>query len=84
MALTRWISLGLACLATVGCASTDWEARYRDKERQASELTTDLDAAREDLARLQEGNRMLTDQLARERAERDQLGAELVTERTRP
>jgi chemotaxis protein MotB len=71
------------CFATVGCASTDWENRYRDKERQASELSGDLEAARKDLASVTATNQLLTDQLRGERSEKDRLNAELVEARNR-
>ena len=40
MGSSRWILVAMACFLMVGCTSTDWETRYRDKERQATELQT--------------------------------------------
>jgi flagellar motor protein MotB len=77
MGVTKLVLVGLACLVTVGCASTDWEARYRDKERQATELGADLEIARQDQAKLQASNQVLTDQLGRTRSEKDRLASEL-------
>jgi flagellar motor protein MotB len=82
MGLSRSVLVAMACLVMVGCTSTDWETRYRDKERLATELGSDLENARHDQAKLQAGNLVLADQLARARADSDRLAAELGDLRT--
>jgi len=77
MGVTKWFLIGMACLLLVGCTSTDWEARFRDKERLATELGSDLEVARHDQAKLQASNRILTDQLNRARTEKGRLADEL-------
>lgn len=77
MSRCTWAILGLAAITLASCASADWETRYRDKERQATELSADLDATRGDQAKLQASNQVLTDQLRRERSEKDRLRSEL-------
>jgi chemotaxis protein MotB len=70
--------VGLLGLCTVGCASTDWESRFRDEERQSNELAADLEASRNDVATLQAQNKVLEDQLDRERADGQRLRGELA------
>ena len=83
MNLGRWALVVMIGLATVGCSSTNWESRYRDKERQATEMSGDLEASRNDVARLTASNQLLTDQLRGERVDRDRLSAELMEARNR-
>jgi chemotaxis protein MotB len=84
MDASRLILLVVVCSALVGCASTDWETKFRDKERQKTEVEGDLEAARTDLAGLQARNTVLTEQLDRERLEKARMAGALADARARP